>query len=77
MNNSGINLLSGPFSKAPTFSKPFKFIWPFPPSNGANEENCGGMELSNANPWRSLKFASSSEEGEGVNCGGSCSDAEN
>ena len=50
---------------------------PFPPSKGEKEENCGGIELSNANPCLSLKLASSIDDWEGLNCGGSCSDAEN
>jgi hypothetical protein len=60
-----INLPSCSFWKAPTFSKLLKLIGPLPPCSGANEENCGGIELSklsNANPCRSLKPASSIDD---------------
>ena len=66
------------FWKAPAFSNSLRLIGTFPPSDGANEENCGGSELSKANPCRSLKLVSSNDEDDAaLNCGGSCSDAVN
>ena len=62
------------FWNGPMLSNSFKLIGAFPPFEGGNDENCGGSDGSNANPWRSLKTDSSNGVGIGLNCGGNGSE---
>ena len=82
-----VDLPSSIFWKGPGLLNCSGTIWPFPPSDGGNDENWGGNEFSKAKPCLSFWFASSGTKfwGElaalgwdsvGLNCGGKGSDAE-